>query len=61
LYVQDESDIRFRETTNMTDGAIKREKALAYCDKIKLLRAQKEQEAALDAYNFLHGKHHSLD
>lgn len=61
LYINDETDTMFKETTNKTDGAVKREKALAYCDKIKLLRAQREQASALDAYNYLHGKNHTLE
>lgn len=53
VYTHDESDIAFREITNKTDGAVKREHAMRYAEKIKKLRAEKEREAALDAYNYL--------
>ena|SRR6056300_534138 len=60
VYTHDESDITFREESNMTDGAVKREKAIQYAAKIKQLRAEREREAALDAYNYLNGKNHAL-
>ena len=53
VYTHDETDIRYREQTNRTDGAVKREHALKYAEKIKKLRAEKEREAALDAFNYL--------
>lgn len=60
VYTHDESDIVFQEETNMTDGAVKRDKALKYAAKIRQLRAEREREAALDAYNYLNGKDHAL-
>ena len=60
IYTHDESDISYRETNNRTDGAVKREKALAYAAKIKQMRAEREREAQLDAFNYLNGKNHSL-
>ena len=60
VYTHDESDIQYREVTNRTDGAVKREHAIRYAEKIKLLRAQKEREAALDAFNYLNGKNLSV-
>ena len=56
VYTHDESDIRYKETSNRTDGAVKREHAIRYAEKIKLMRAQKEREAALDAFNYLNNK-----
>jgi hypothetical protein len=56
VYTHDESDIQYREKTNRTDGAIKREHAMKYAEKIKKMRADKERENALDAYNYLNGK-----
>ncbi len=35
---------------------MKREHAMRYAEKIKKLRAEKEREAALDAFNYLNGK-----
>jgi hypothetical protein len=35
---------------------VKREHAMRYAEKIKKLRAEKEREAALDAFNYLNGK-----
>ena len=60
VYTHDESDIRYKETTNRTDVAVKREHALKYAEKIKKLRAEKEREAALDAFNYLNKKNLSL-
>ena len=34
IYTDDESDISFRETTNKTDGAVKRKLTMAYVEKI---------------------------
>ena len=42
IYTNDESDIAYRQTTNKTDGAMRRTLALAYADKIKNMRAEKE-------------------
>ncbi len=60
IYTDDESDISFRETTNKTDGAVKRKLTMAYVQKIQKLRADKEREAQLDAFNFLNGKNLQL-
>ena len=60
MYTNDESDIRFRELTNKTDGAVKREHAMRYCAQIKEMRAVKEREMALDAYNYLNKKNLEL-
>lgn len=61
VYIHDESDISYRELSNRTDGAIKREHAIRYAEKIKKMRAEKERAAALDAFNYLNGKHLSLE
>ena len=45
VYTDDESDMYFRETGNKTDGAVKRNLALAYAAKIHKMRAEKEREA----------------
>jgi len=45
VYTDDESDIAFKEVTNKTDGAVKRKLSLAYCDKIKMMRAERERAA----------------
>jgi hypothetical protein len=55
VYTHDESDINYREPGNRTDGAVKREHALRYAAKIKRMRAERERESALDAYNYLKG------
>jgi hypothetical protein len=60
VYTHDESDIQYREVTNRTDGAVKREHAMKYAEKIKKLRAEREREAALDAFNYLNGKNLSI-
>ena len=60
VYTDDESDIEFREKTNKTDGAVKRKIVIAYAEKIRLMRAEKERAAQLDAYNYLNGKNLSL-
>ena len=39
VYTNDESDIRYKETTNKVDSAVRREKAMAYSEHIKALRA----------------------
>lgn len=56
VYTHDESDITYREVTNRTDGAVKREHAMRYAEKIKGMRAERERAASLDAYNFLNNK-----
>jgi len=56
VYIHDESDIAYREQTNRTDGAVKREHAIKYAAKIKNMRAEREREQALDAFNYLNGK-----
>ncbi len=53
VYTHDETDIRYREQNNRTDGAVKREHALKYAEKIKKMRAEQERVAALDAFNYL--------
>lgn len=45
VYTDDESDIAYKEVTNKTDGAVKRKYSLAYCAKIKKMRAEKERAA----------------
>ena len=60
VYTDDESDVSFRDKTNKTDGAVKRKLILAYAEKIRLMRAEKERAAQLDAYNYLNGKNLSL-
>jgi len=60
VYTHDESDIAYREEFNKTDGAVKREHAYKYAARIRQMRAEREREAALDAYNFLNGKNHTL-
>lgn len=60
VYTHDESDISYREVTNRTDGAVKREHAMRYAEKIKKMRAEREREAALDAFNYLNGKNLQL-
>jgi len=56
VYTHDESDIAYREVTNRTDGAVKREHAISYAEKIKKMRAERERAAALDAFNYLNRK-----
>ena len=58
MYTHDESDIEFREPTNMTDGAVRRTKLIEFANKIKADRAKKEREMMLDAYNYLNNKNH---
>lgn len=60
VYTHDESDIQYREVTNRTDGAVKREHAMRYAEKIKKMRAERERVAALDAFNYLNGKNLQL-
>ena len=61
VFTDDESDIAFREVTNKTDGAVKRKLILAYREKILSMRAEKERQAQLDAFNYLNGKNLSLE
>jgi len=56
VYTHDESDIAFREASNMTDAAVRRDKTIAFAKRIKEERAKKEREAMLDAYNYLNNK-----
>jgi hypothetical protein len=37
--------MRFKETNNKTDGAVKRVKAMKYAEKIKAMRAENERAA----------------
>ena len=53
VYTTDESDVEFRETYNMTDAAVRRDKTLAFAQMIKEERAKKEREMMLDAFNYL--------
>ena len=61
VYIHDESDIAFRESTNMVDSAVKRDKSIAFAKMVKEERAKKERELMLDAYNYLNGKSHACD
>lgn len=45
IYTDDESDISFRDKTNKTDGAVRRKLIIAYGDKIRMMRAEKERAA----------------
>ena len=58
VYTHDESDIGFRERTNMADHVVRREKILKFADMIKEERAKKERVMMLDAYNYLNQKSH---
>ena len=44
LYTDDESDVEFREIYNKADGAVKRERALKFAQRIKEERAKRERE-----------------
>lgn len=55
IYTDDETDISYRDTSNKTDGAVKRNLILAYAEKIKRMRAEKERAAQEDAFNYLRG------
>ena len=61
VYTHDESDINFREKTNMADHVVRREKAMAFAAMIKQERAKKERVMMLDAYNYLNNKNHQTD
>lgn len=60
VYTDDETDIEYREMTNKTDSAVKREKIMRFAKQIREARAQRERELQLDAYNFLNGKNHTI-
>ena len=60
VYTDDESDFTYRERTNKTDPAVKRQKIIAYTEKIHRLRAENERKAQLDAFNYLYGKNLQL-
>ena len=45
IYTDDESDVAFREVTNKTDAAVRRKHAIAYVEKIKMMRAERERAA----------------
>ena len=55
IYTDDESDISYRNQSNKTDGAVRRKIILSYAAKIRQMRAEKEREAQLDAFNYLNG------
>ena len=55
IYTDDESDISYRNQSNKTDGAVRRKIILNYAAKIRQMRAEKEREAQLDAFNYLNG------
>ena len=59
VYTTDESDIEFRESTNMVDHAVRRVKLIEFAKRIKEERAKKERELMLDAYNYLNKKNHT--
>ena len=40
LYTHDESDIHFREITNFTDAAVRRDKTIQFAKRIKEARAK---------------------
>jgi hypothetical protein len=44
VYVDDESDISYREKINKTDGAVRRDKIRRFAAEIKEARAAKERE-----------------
>ena len=56
IYTDDESDIYYRDVKNKTDSAVRVKIIKAYAEKIKQMRAEKEREAQLDAFNYLNGK-----
>ena len=60
IYNHDESDISWRELSNQSDEAVRREKMIKFAIKIKAERAKQEREAMLDAYNYLNGKDHTI-
>ena len=43
VYTNDESDTRYKEVTNKRDGAVKREHAMKYAERIKAMRAANER------------------
>ena len=56
IFTDDESDIYFRDVRNKTDSAVRVKLIKAYNEKIKMMRAEKERAAQLDAFNYLNGK-----
>ena len=58
IYTHDESDIEFREPTNMNDSAVRRDKTITFANMIRNERARQERELMLDAYNYLNGKNY---
>ena len=44
VYTDDETDIKYREVTNKSDEAVKREKIYKFAKKVREARAQKERE-----------------
>ena len=42
----------------MSDAGVRRSKMMAFANRIKAERAQKEREMMLDAYNYLNNKDH---
>ena len=61
VYTHDESDISFRERTNMMDHVVRREKVMSFAAMIREERAKKERVMMLDAYNYLNNKSHSTE
>jgi hypothetical protein len=60
VYTTDQSSMAFRDSINQTDAAVKRDHAMRYATQVKQLRAEKEREMALDAFNYLNKKELSL-
>lgn len=60
LYTEDETDVHYRDVTNKTDAAVKRDKITRFARDMKAVRAQKEREMQVDAYNYLFGKNHKI-
>ena len=58
LYTEDETDVAYRDVTNKTDSAVKRDKINRFTWQVKEARAKREREMQLDAYNYLNGKNH---
>ena len=44
VYTHDESDIEFRETYNMVDSAVRRDKTITFANRVKAQRAMRERE-----------------
>ena len=60
VYTDDETDVHYRDVTNKTDSAVKREKIMKFTRQMKEARAEKERQMQLEAYNYLFGKNHTL-